>query len=78
MNLAGDEQILELSDANIVLLFEITKLYWKFFDERILPNNRALKKNNPPKSVHLYCTWVGCLKVLLHLYYPQLVNRGEE
>ena len=30
MNLAGDEQILELSDANIVLLFEITKLYWKF------------------------------------------------
>ena len=78
MNLSGDEQILDLSDANIVLLFEITKLYWKFFDERILPNNRALKKNNPPKCSTNVQTWVGCHKVLLYLYYPQLVNRGEE
>ena len=31
MRLAGDEQILELSSANIVLLFESTILFCDFF-----------------------------------------------
>ena len=31
MNLAGDEQILELSSANIVLLFEIAMSVCDFF-----------------------------------------------